>query len=167
MPILQPWPSSVIRSKGVMVRDASTFHRIASADVFLFDHHPALESAGLEVREVQALDGIGEDDILRLASAAFSGLAGERSAALSAACAARRMIVRRGLQPSYRGPEITLRDRDRSITIRDLRESGPSSDGSPGLEVSADGRPIGRIAFGRASVPAPPRPSGSCGSTAL
>jgi cation transport ATPase len=51
------------------------------------------------------------------------------------------------------GPEITLRDRSRSITIRDLREPGPSADLSPGLEVSADGRPIGRIAFGRSSVP--------------
>ena len=46
------------------------------------------------------------------------------------------------------------------------REPGPSADGSPGLEVSADGRPIGRITFGRSSVPAPPRPSGSCGGTA-
>ena len=40
--------------EGVVIRDASAFHRIASADVFLFDHHPVLERAGLEVREVQA-----------------------------------------------------------------------------------------------------------------
>jgi Cu2+-exporting ATPase len=138
--------------EGVMIRDASAFHRIASADVFLFDDHPELERAGVEVRQVQSCDGVDEAEIVRLAAAAFSGLADERAAALNAACAARRLIVRRDLRPSFRGPEITLRDRTRSIAIRDLREPGQSADGFPGLELSADGRLIGRIAFGRSSA---------------
>ena len=76
-------------------------------------------------------DGVDEDDVLRLAASAFAGLADDRSAALNAACASRRLIVRRDLRPSYRGPEITLRDRDRSVTIRDVPEAGPPGDRCP------------------------------------
>jgi P-type E1-E2 ATPase len=139
--------------EGVVVRDPSTFQRIAAADVFLFDHHPGLERAGLEVREVQVLDGVAEEDILRLAASAFADLADERSPALLAACAARRIIVRRDRRPSYRGPEIALCDGSRSITLRDRREIEPAAESSPALEVAIDGRPVGRIAFGRSSRP--------------
>jgi Cu2+-exporting ATPase len=135
--------------EGIVVRDPSAFHRIASADVFLFDHQPELERAGLEVREVHRLDGVGEDEILRLAAAAFADLADERSPALRAACAARRIIVRRHPRPSYRGLDITLRDGARCITLRDRCEAGPA----PALEVATDGRPVGRIAFGRSPRP--------------
>jgi cation transport ATPase len=90
---------------GVVIRDASALQRIATADVFLFDHHPDLERTGLEVHEVERLDGVAEDDILRLAASAFAELADERAPALHAECAARRIIVRRNLQPSYRGPK--------------------------------------------------------------
>jgi Cu2+-exporting ATPase len=139
--------------EGVVVRDASAFHRIASADVFLFDHGRALEDAGLEVREVQRLDGVAEDDIIRLAASAFAGLADERSPALHAECAARRIIVRRNLQPSYRGPEIALRDGSRSITFRDRRGTEPTAEPAPALDVATEGRPVGRITFGRSSRP--------------
>ena len=139
--------------EGVLVRDASAFARIASSDVFLFDDHPGLERAGLEVREVQRLDGVAEDDILRLAASAFADLADERSPALHAACAARRIIVRRNFQPSYRGPEITLRDAGRSIALRERRETGSPADPAAALEVATDGRPVGRITFGRSSRP--------------
>jgi cation transport ATPase len=137
----------------VLVRDVSAFHRIASADVFLFDHHPMLEQAGLEVREVQILDGVPEDDILRLAASAFADLADERSPALHAACAARRIVVRRNPRSSYRGPEITLREGTHSITIRDRRGLESPTDPAPLLEIATDGRPTGRIAFARSSRP--------------
>lgn len=139
--------------EGILIRDTSAFHRIASADVFLIDHTGALEGAGLEVREVNRLDGVGEEDILRLAASAFADLADERSSALHAACAARRIIVRRHQRPSYRGPEITLRDGARSITFRDRRASDPAAEPAPALEVATDGRPVGRIAFGRSPQP--------------
>jgi Cu2+-exporting ATPase len=134
--------------EGVMVRDAAAFHRIAAADVFLLDDHRGLERADLEVREVRVLDGVGEDDVLRLATSAFISLADERSAALGAACAARRIIIRRGARASYRGPEITLHDRARRFAIREARGDTPA-DLPPDLEVAADGRAIGRIAFSR------------------
>lgn len=137
--------------EGVVVRDPSAFHRIASANVFLFDHHPGLERAGLEVRAVEVLDGATEADILRLAASAFADLADERSPALLAACAARRIIVRRDRRPSYRGPEITVDDGSRSITFRDHRGPEPAGESSPTLEVANDSRPVGRIAFGRSS----------------
>ncbi len=139
--------------EGIVVRDPSAFHRIASADVFLFDHQQGLERAGLEVREVHRLDGVGEDEILRLAASAFAGLADERSLALQAACATRRIIVRRSQRPSYRGAEITLREGVRSITLRDRRGTEPAADPALALEVATDGRPVGRIAFGRSSRP--------------
>ncbi len=139
--------------EGIVIRNALALHRIASADVFLFDHHPILERTGLEVHEVQALDGIAEDDVLRLAASAFEGLADQRSEALRAACAVRRIIVRRNLRPNYRGPEITLRDRARCITIRDLRRPEPATGLPLALEVAADGRLLGRITFGRSAVP--------------
>jgi Cu2+-exporting ATPase len=139
--------------EGIVVRDPSAFHRIASADVFLFDHHPGLERADLEVREVHRLDGVGEDDILRLAASAFADLADERSPALHAACAARRIIVRRHPRPSYRGAEITIRDGGRSITLRDRHGTGPTADPAPALELATDGRPVGQIVFGRSSRP--------------
>src|SRR6185312_8515103 len=140
-------------SEGVLVRDPSAFHRIAAADVFLFDHHPALERAGLEVRGISGLDGSGEDDVLRLAASAFTGLADERSAALNAACAARRIIVRRDPRASYRGAEITLRDRARRIAIREARGSETPADLPPDLDIASDGRLLGRITFGRLSRP--------------
>jgi Cu2+-exporting ATPase len=140
-------------SEGVLVRDSSAFHRIAAADVFLFDHHLALEHAGLEVRAIRGLDGHGEDDVLRLAASAFTGLADERSAALNAACAARRIIVRRDPRTSYRGPEITLHDRARRIAIREARGPEAPADLPPELEIASDGRPLGRITFGRSSRP--------------
>jgi P-type E1-E2 ATPase len=139
--------------EGIVVRDPSAFHRIASADVFLFDHGRALEYAGLEVREVRQLDGVAEDDILRLAASAFADLADERSPALYAECASRRVIVRRHPQPRYRGPEITLRDGSRSITLRDRRGTEPTADPAPALDVATDGRPVGRITFGRSTRP--------------
>ena len=137
--------------EGVMVRDASAFHRIASADVFLFDHHPALESAGLEVREVQALDGIGEDDVLRLAAAAFSGLADERSAAPERGV--RRASDDRPARPAAQLPGPRDHPARPGPVHHHPRRAGRAAGRSPGLEVSADGRPIGRIAFGRSSVP--------------
>jgi cation transport ATPase len=139
--------------EGVVIRDASALGRIATADVFLFDDHPGLGRAGLEVREVHQLDGVAEDDILRLAASAFAELADERSPALQAACASRRLIVRRKQRPSYRGPEITLRDGTRSITFRDRRGTGPTTHVAPTLDVAADGRAVGRISFGRSSRP--------------
>ncbi len=140
-------------SEGVLIRDPSAFHRIAAADVILFDHHPALELAGLEVREIRGFDGNGEDDVLRLAASAFTGLADERSAALNAACAARRIIVRRDPRASYRGPEITLRDRARRIAIRETRGPEQPADLPPNLEIASDGRLLGRITFGRSTRP--------------
>ncbi|MHB1558822.1 MAG: HAD family hydrolase, partial [Isosphaeraceae bacterium] len=142
--------------EGVVIRDASAFRRIAEADVFLFDDHPILSRPGLEVRSVERLDGLAEDEILRLAASAFAGLADERTSALGAACAARRAVVRRDPSARYGGPEITLTDRARTASIRDRRAAGLSFSATPfppDLEVAADGRPVGRIAFG--SSPAP------------
>lgn len=138
---------------GVVIRDASVFHRIASADVLLLDDHPGLTEPGIAVSEVRGLDSTDESEILRLSAWAFAELADDRSAALHAACADRGIIVRRGARPRYRGRQITLTDRGRAIVLRDLREADPGAGIPPTLEVLLDGRPIGRIAFGRSPSP--------------
>ncbi len=99
--------------EGVMIRDASAFQRIASADVFIFDHHPTLERTGLEVRAVQAIDGAGEDEVLRLAASALGDLADER----------------------FGGPERGVR---RAASDRPPRSRGPAT-GAP-RSPSATGR---------------------------
>ncbi len=142
--------------EGVVVRDPSAFRRIAEADVFLFDHVPTLGREGLEVRSVEPLDGVAEDDLLRLAASAFAGLADDRAPALSAACASRRIIVRRQPRADYRGPEIAIDDGGLRLTFRDrpARSSATAYvETPPELLVSAEGRPVGRIAFDRSTRP--------------
>jgi cation transport ATPase len=72
---------------------------------------------------------------------------------LHAACAARRIIVRRHPRPSYSGAEITLRDGSRRITLRDRWATEPAAEPSTALEVAADGHLAGRITFARSSRP--------------
>ena len=142
--------------EGVVVRDPSAFRRIAEADVFLFDLVPALRREGLEVRSVEPLDGVAEDDLLRLAASAFAGLADDRAPALGAACASRRIIVRRQPRADYRGPDIAVEDGGLRLTFRDRPASPaatPNGEPPPALEVSANGRTVGRIAFGRSARP--------------
>ena len=139
--------------EGVLVRDPSAFERIAAADIFLFDHLPALERPGLEVRAVDRLDGVGEDEILRLAASGFADLADDRSPALLAACAARRIVVRRDPKTRLRGPEIALVNAGRSVALRDRATVASTTEPAPGVEVASDGRAVGRITFGRSACP--------------
>ena len=75
---------------GIVIRDPSAFDRLASADVWIFDHHPALDRVGLEVDRIQSGGDDGdEDDLLRLAATAFRDLADDRAIALRAACSSR------------------------------------------------------------------------------
>ncbi len=94
-------------SHGVLIRDASAFERIASADLILFDHVPALELTGVKVASVESRDGTAEAEILRLCATAFRDLGDDRAFALQKACA-RNGIAPLDVVPGYRGEGITF-----------------------------------------------------------
>ena len=112
-------PASASRSKpckisprareGVVIRDATAFQRIASADVFLFDDLPALSDSGIKTTSILSLDGTYERDILQLAAMAFQGLADGRARAMQAACELNKIVLP-AVQPSHRGPGIAFTD---------------------------------------------------------
>jgi P-type E1-E2 ATPase len=127
---------------GVVIRDPSAFDRLASADVWIFDHHPALERVGLEVDRIQSDD---EDHLLRLAATAFRDLADDRAIALRSACAVRGLSLL-AIEPDYRGPGVTLQVGTSCVTVDDARDRGPEPSAPP-LVLTADGRALGRISF--------------------
>ena len=130
---------------GVVVRDPSAFAAIAAADVWMLDHHPILERAGLEIESIRGHD-TGWEVLLRLGATAFRDLADDRAAALRAACASCGLPLLE-VEPNYRGPGITLVHESGCFSIRDAAESGAAPMSPRPLEISADGRVLGRITF--------------------
>ena len=109
---------------GVVIRDASAFERIASADLILFDHVPALEQARIKVAGVESLDGTPEAEILRLCVTAFRDLGDERAFALRKACA-RNQIAPLDVVPGYRGEGITFEHGRVRVSVRKAPKPGP------------------------------------------
>jgi len=139
--------------EGIVIRDATAFQRIASADVFLFDDLPALTDSGVKTTSILSLDGTYERDILRLAATAFQGLADGRAAAMQAACELNKIVLP-SVQRSYRGPGIAFSDNARNVCVRDARgQDSPSPNCLP-LEVVIDGRLTGMVIFGPSPGPA-------------
>jgi Cu2+-exporting ATPase len=130
---------------GVVVRDPSAFAAVAAADIWLLDHHPNLERAGLEIESIRGHD-TGWQILLRLGATAFRDLADDRAIALRAACASCGLSLLEA-EPNYRGPGITLVHEAGDFTIRDAPEPGAPPMSPPALEISADGRVLGRITF--------------------
>ncbi|HZW33271.1 MAG TPA: HAD family hydrolase, partial [Isosphaeraceae bacterium] len=136
---------------GVIVRDPSAFAAIAAADLWLLDHHPNLERTGLEIESIRGHD-TGWEILLRVAATAFRDLADDRATALGTACASCGLSVLE-VEPSYRGPGITLIHQAGWFSIRDAPELSASPMSPPPLEISADGRVLGRITFRAAARP--------------
>jgi cation transport ATPase len=130
---------------GIVIRDPSAFDRLATADVWVVDHHPALERVGLEVERVCPA-GLVPDEvgILQLAATACRDLADPRAIALHAACASCG-VAPLGIEPDYRGPGIMIRAGTARVTVDDAGELDP--DPTSPIVLSTDGREIGRITF--------------------
>ena len=140
--------------EGIVIRDATAFQRIASADVFLFDDLPALSDSGIKTTSILSLDGTYERDILQLAAMAFQGLSDGRARAMQAACELNKIVLPE-VQPSHRGAGIAFTDNARSVCVRDAPgQDSPSPTCLP-LEVLIDGRLAGMVIFG----PSPGLPS--------
>ena len=133
---------------GVLIRDATAFDRLAAADVWIFDHHPALERVGLEVDRVE---GQSENTLLRLAATAFRDLVDDKAIALRAACQSRGIPLL-PIEPSYEGSRIALRDESTCVVIQDAPGIGSSSADSP-LDLTIEGRRVGRVGFRPSSRP--------------
>jgi cation transport ATPase len=149
---------------GIVIRNPLVLAQIATADVLVFDHHPAFEHAELELDGVEIFPGSTEERVLGYAAAALRGLDDERSGALDRAC------LERGLNPgelplAELAPDLTMHDRDDCIKVGELgdraRPAGPrgrKSDGRAGdgergesLMVGINGRVAGLIHFRRSA----------------
>jgi cation transport ATPase len=104
---------------GVLIREPQAIERLATADMLVLEHHPALEHTGLELDNVEAFPGYFEDDLVRYAATAFHNLDDERAVALANACRTR-MIALLDLQPAEFTTDFTLLHGNNRIKVGDL-----------------------------------------------
>jgi cation transport ATPase len=147
---------------GIVIRDPQAIERLATADLLLLDHHPALERTELELDTVTVFSGHAEEKLLGYAAAAFHDLDDERADVLRGECSARRIALL-DLQPTDFATDVTLLDGNDCIKVGDLgprarRPSKPRQQGDLGrtkleppdsLMVGINGRVAGLIHFRR------------------
>jgi cation transport ATPase len=147
---------------GIVIRDPQAIERLATADLLLLDHHPALERTELELDTVTVFSGHAEEKLLGYAAAAFHDLDDERAAVLRGECSTRRIALL-DLQPTDFATDVTLLDGNDCIKVGDLGprargRSKPRQQGDLGrtkleppdsLMVGINGRVAGLIHFRR------------------
>jgi cation transport ATPase len=147
---------------GIVIRDSAAIKSLATTDLLILDHHPALERTELELDAVAAFPGHTEEKLLRYAAAAFHDLDDERAHVLLGECRARGIALL-GLRPTDFATDVTLLDGNDLIKVGDLgrRARGPSKpreQDDPGrtkpeppdsLMVGINGRVAGLIHFRR------------------
>ena len=147
---------------GIVIRDSAAIQRLATADLLILDHLPALERTELELDAVTVFPGHTEEKLLRYAAAAFHDLDDERVHVLLGECNARGIALL-GLRPTDFATDVTLLDGNDLIKVGDLgpRARGPSKprqQGDPGrtkpeppnsLMVGINGRVAGLVHFRR------------------
>ncbi|MDR3620101.1 MAG: hypothetical protein P4L85_12180 [Paludisphaera borealis] len=152
--------------EGIVVRDPDALGRLLDVDVFLIDHHPALEATEPEIASVRVFPGHSEYQVLRFAASALHDLDDERSPALRAACEARRIPPLEGVAIEY-GGDLTLRVEDQTVKVgnlggdlpepptgppeRDDETDSPAAAPLDSLMVGVDGQIAGLIHFRRSS----------------
>lgn len=126
---------------GAVVRDPSVFERLGEVDLLVFDDHPVLARAGLEVAGVRSQDA--EAEVLRYAASAYLHLDDARSPALRAACRARSVHLL-DLAPIDLDGGVTVRHGDSLVRVR---EYTPGRGDEGPLLVEVNGTPVGLISF--------------------
>ena len=104
---------------GILIREPEAIERLATADILVLEHHPALEHTELELDTVEVFPGHFEDDLLRYAATAFHDLDDERAVALRSACRTR-SIALLDLQPTEFTTDLTLLEGNNRIKVGDL-----------------------------------------------
>jgi cation transport ATPase len=117
---------------GILIREPEAIERLATADILVLEHHPALEHTELELDTVEVFPGHSENDLLRYAATAFHDLDDERAVALRSACGTR-SIALLDLQPTEFTTDLTLLEGNNRIKVGDLgtRARGHSRSKSP------------------------------------
>jgi cation transport ATPase len=145
--------------EGIVVRDPDALGRLLDVDVFLIEHHPALEATEPEVDAVRVFPDHSEYQVLRFAAAALRDVDDDRAPALEAACEARRIPPLDDVAIEY-GGDLILRVDDHTVKVGNLGVDDPAPPGGarpagePGLDalmVGVDGRIAGLIHFRRSS----------------
>jgi cation transport ATPase len=104
---------------GILIRGPDVIERLATADILVLEHHPALEHTELELDTIEVFPDHSEDDLLRYAATAFHDLDDERSVALRSACRTR-SIALLDLQPTEFTTDLTLLQGNNRIKVGDL-----------------------------------------------
>ncbi len=138
---------------GVVIRHPEAIERLATADVLVLDHHPALERTELELASVEVFPGCSEEQVLGYAASAFRELDDERTSALLQACRARGTTPR-DFPLIEVTADLTLRDQDDVIKVGDLgARARPglerAGDHGESLMVGVNGRVLGLVHFRR------------------
>ena len=149
---------------GILIRDAEALERLATADVLILEHCPALEHTELEVDTVEVFPGYFENDLLRYAATAFHDLDDERAIALAMICRTR-MITLLDVQPVEVATDLTLLHGNNCIKVGDLGRStrsdlnsksadrvnsySPNPDTTDSLMIGMNGQVAGLIHFRR------------------
>jgi Cu2+-exporting ATPase len=143
--------------QGIVVRDPEALERLARADLLLLEHLPELEVTEPEVTSLRVFPGHTEFQVLRYAASAFRELDDERTRALRAACATRRIRILDHLPTSY-DTDVTLLHRGQVIKVGNLGGQGPAPESRAkrrekparpldSLMVGIDGQIAGLIDF--------------------
>jgi cation transport ATPase len=149
---------------GILIRDPEAIERLATTDILVIEHHPALEQTELELDTVEVFPGHCENDLLRYAATAFHDLDDERATALRSACRTQNIALL-DLEPTEFTTDLTLLQGNNRIKVGDLgtrarshsrskspelvSPSGIKPDAPDSLMVGINGQVAGLIHFRR------------------
>ncbi len=135
--------------RGMIIRDASVFDRLAQVDLIVLDDHPTFARAGLAVAGVQSR--AAENEILRYAASAYRYLDDPRSPALLEACRARgvHLLDLPPVSLQVKGG-VTVRHGNLMIRVGE-KTSRRGEIGS--LLVEANGATVGVVSFRKGTSP--------------
>ena len=151
---------------GIVICNPESLERIATSDLLIIDHSPALEQTELEISAVEAFPGVSEDELLRFANAAFRDFDDERAVVLRGICY-ERGIEALDVQAVHFANDVMLMHGNDCIKVGDLgarpnRSVKANGSENPELEkqksanslmVGINGRVAGLIHFRRSARP--------------
>ncbi len=133
-------------SSGAILRVGNALGRLATTTWIVLDDHPVLHSAVCDVAEVQT-KWLDEDRLLPALAAAGIWLGDERGPALTRACRARGLVVRRAALREVNGDGVAIGFGDRLLRLRGRPVAAGAT--PPPLTVEIDGVTVGGVRFVR------------------
>lgn len=141
---------TICARRGIIIRSSDTFERLSEVDVLVFQDHPALSQAAVEVALITTR--LPEHVLLRHAASAYRHMDDERTEALAAECRKRGVHILNLEAVEFDiNAGVTVIAGSRRVRVRP-RDSSRNALGP--LIVEADGIAIGSIDFQRSNEPA-------------